>query len=712
MHTPRQIVTAYFHQLVFGCDSLACTTANCRSCSLFHHELSDPDAAAFLSLRLARDHWFHPTLCDGLSPVVFEPGLRDQADEFTSVVRQLHANAGVGLSKSEAMAAISTALHDVDVFAYIMLGAGQQSSLRTLALDADQIIILCSVTSLHTDLFAPSAPQFKRLVGQICATQKFTFRLLRALLLTFCFTEFMIGNGVSHEFAQIMNFVNSLPSDIQELVLIEFPRIPALFTQALYIAQTNLTVWSLNCLIETRHSRSMWANRVHSLDVQMMAVFINNLRFVASDENMTSEFFVNEVFTNLLSPEKELISFLNGDENHSIFSWPSVLTLRFKNAVLQLFSRIRHESIIHVVIHRRGNAVTERDVRLFLEVKRDDIVNTTLQALENVDAETLTKKLIVVFKGEQAHDGGGVAREFFYLFCKAAFLEDYGLFKRVTGGKYWFQTNPQQSVVYFSLLGTIMALALDNSVLLPIRFPRLLYKKLCRRKLLLKDLADIDEELMGSFEMLRAIRARGEEVGDCELTFSVSTDSFDPHGSVYPLKAGGEAIVVTNENLDEYIDLYSHYLMVTAVERQFNHFQKGFHKIGANHIFGIFLYDEIDILVSGTDVSNWNELKERARYIDGYTVDSLTVNWFWEVFDDLTDDQKRLLLRFTTGSDRTPVSGLSDVRLTLQRMGDPEKLPVAHTCFNILSLPDYPSKSVLKRNLVIAIENAEGFGLI
>ena len=39
------------------------------------------------------------------------------------------------------------------------------------------------------------------------------------------------------------------------------------------------------------------------------------------------------------------------------------------------------------------------------------------------------------------------------------------------------------------------------------------------------------------------------------------------------------------------------------------------------------------------------------------------------------------------------------------------RLPMAHTCFNQLILPAYKHKKVLKQKLLIAIQNAEGFGL-
>jgi len=86
--------------------------------------------------------------------------------------------------------------------------------------------------------------------------------------------------------------------------------------------------------------------------------------------------------------------------------------------------------------------------------------------------------------------------------------------------------------------------------------------------------------------------------------------------------------------------------------------------------------------------------------------------WFWEIFDELSNEQKAQFLRLATGTDRTAISGLRDVNLRIQRTGDATKLPVAQTCFNILGLPDYPSKEAMMVKLMIALENNEGFGLI
>ena len=101
-----------------------------------------------------------------------------------------------------------------------------------------------------------------------------------------------------------------------------------------------------------------------------------------------------------------------------------------------------------------------------------------------------------------------------------------------------------------------------------------------------------------------------------------------------------------------------------------------------------------------------------ALYVDGYPEKSNEVKWFWEIFDEMSEQQKQNFFRFSTGSDRVPAGGLGFFKLKVQRINDPTKLPVAHTCMNIFALPAYKSKEEMKKKVLIAIENTEGFGLI
>lgn len=89
------------------------------------------------------------------------------------------------------------------------------------------------------------------------------------------------------------------------------------------------------------------------------------------------------------------------------------------------------------------------------------------------------------------------------------------------------------------------------------------------------------------------------------------------------------------------------------------------------------------------------------------------MKWFWEIVHDFDDEQKKKFLRFVTGSDRSPLRGMSQLAFTITGTGlDDERLPSSHTCFNDFILPKYSSKELLKGKLLQAIEYHEGFGLI
>ncbi len=86
--------------------------------------------------------------------------------------------------------------------------------------------------------------------------------------------------------------------------------------------------------------------------------------------------------------------------------------------------------------------------------------------------------------------------------------------------------------------------------------------------------------------------------------------------------------------------------------------------------------------------SNFNEvyqacLKCKVHVLDfislnsrNYVYDSVVISFismfsrnFWEIVHSFTEDQKKLLLQFTTGSDRVPIGGLAKLKLIIARNG-------------------------------------------
>ena len=109
---------------------------------------------------------------------------------------------------------------------------------------------------------------------------------------------------------------------------------------------------------------------------------------------------------------------------------------------------------------------------------------------------------------------------------------------------------------------------------------------------------------------------------------------------------------------------------------------------------------------------NINLSPEGARY-DGYAEFDPTIRHFWTVFNELDESQRKRLLEFFTGSDRCPVGGLGKLKMTITKNGpESNRLPTAHTCFNVLLLPEYQSVDLLRDRLLKALDNAMGFGLV
>jgi ubiquitin-protein ligase E3 A len=172
---------------------------------------------------------------------------------------------------------------------------------------------------------------------------------------------------------------------------------------------------------------------------------------------------------------------------------------------------------------------------------------------------------------------------------------------------------------------------------------------------------------------------------------------------------------VTEQNVEEYVKLYVHYTFIKQCEDKLRSFKRGFYKVCDEDLMSqLFKPQELEQLICGSRVLDFKAWEKNCRFIEGYTAESAQAKWLWEiVHEDLTDDQRKKFLAFTTGSDRAPINGLGNVKLYVGRHGeDSEMLPSSHTCFNHLLIPEYSSKEKLKAKLILAISNAEGFGLM
>lgn len=277
---------------------------------------------------------------------------------------------------------------------------------------------------------------------------------------------------------------------------------------------------------------------------------------------------------------------------------------------------------------------------------------------------------------------------------------------------FWFNPSSLENEGQYTLIGIVLGLAIYNNCILDVHFPMVVYRKLMGKKGTLLDLADSHPALHQSLKEILVYE--GDVEKDMMLTFQISQTDLFGNPVMHDLKEDGEKIPVTNDNKRDFVSLYADYILNQSVEVQFKAFRRGFHMVtNESPLKYLFRADEIELLICGSRNLDFHALEQSAEYDGGYTKDTQVVKYFWEVVHSFGEEQKRLLLQFTTGTNRAPVGGLGKLKMIIAKNGsDSDRLPTSHTCFNALLLPEYSSKETLQERLLKAITYAKGFGML
>ncbi|XP_045036552.1 ubiquitin-protein ligase E3A isoform X2 [Daphnia magna] len=434
--------------------------------------------------------------------------------------------------------------------------------------------------------------------------------------------------------------------------------------------------------------------------------------------------FYNEPLSDVVEMDRDFAYFAAASEappsasnvglKISFMNFPFILTPAAKALGLYYDNRIRmyserRQSIFNSVMNGQPS-----NPYLKLKIRRDHVIEDALIGLEMVAMENpsdLKKQLVVEFEGEQGIDEGGLSKEFFQLVIDQVFNPDYAMFAFNSDTRnFWFNPTSFESDAQFTLIGIILGLAIYNTIILDIHFPMVVYRKLLGRKGTFEDLQELDPTLWkGLTELLEYSDSDMEET--LMQTFSISYK--DVFGVVYnhDLKENGASCNVNLENRREFVELYADYLLNECIGRQFAAFHRGFAMVtDESPLNTLFRPEEVEQLVCGSHIFDFEELQNATEYDGGFDNKSETIQHFWSVVHELSVEDKRRLLQFTTGSDRVPVGGLGRLKLIIARNGaDSDRLPMAHTCYNVLLLPEYNNKEKLKERLMKAIDYSKGF---
>ncbi|KAJ8252809.1 hypothetical protein GJAV_G00205860 [Gymnothorax javanicus] len=357
--------------------------------------------------------------------------------------------------------------------------------------------------------------------------------------------------------------------------------------------------------------------------------------------------------------------------------------------------------------------------KLKLIIRRDHLLEDAFNQIMCYSRKDLQRsKLYVTFVGEEGLDYSGPSREFFFLVSRELFNPYYGLFEYSANDTYTVQISPMSAFVdnhheWFRFSGRILGLALIHQYLLDAFFTRPFYKGLLRIPCDLSDLEYLDEEFHQSLQWMK-----DNDINDMlDLTFTVNEEVF---GQITEreLKPGGANIPVSEKNKKEYIERMVKWRIERGVVQQTESLVRGFYEVVDARLVSVFDARELELVIAGTAEIDLGDWRNNTEYRGGYHDNHIVIRWFWAAVERFNNEQRLRLLQFVTGTSSIPYEGFASLRgsngprrFCVEKWGKITSLPRAHTCFNRLDLPPYPSFSMLYEKMLTAVEETSTFGL-
>ncbi|VDO54170.1 unnamed protein product [Schistosoma margrebowiei] len=417
-----------------------------------------------------------------------------------------------------------------------------------------------------------------------------------------------------------------------------------------------------------------------------------------------------------------------------------------------LFRDFVREDKASLGIHTRTNWLTDDGpVGAVITVHRNRIVEDGYQQLANLTSSQLRMKIRVQFVNEMGLDEvgidlDGVFKEFLEETLRRVFDPSLNLF-RVTNDQRLYPSptsHLQEShLQLFEFLGKMLAKAVYECIVVDVPFANFFLTQLLGREKagcysFLDELATLDKEL---YKSLSYIKHYDGDVSDLEFTYSYAEDCLG-QVIIHDLCPGGRQISVTNDVKISYVHSVAHFRMYKQIRAQTASFIRGFYSILNPDWLAMFSPSELQTLISGDSSSmDIDDLKQHTRYSGGFHSNHRVIRWLWDILRrDFDDRERSLFLKFVTSCSRPPLLGFANLEPPFcircvhytnedQDVGDTlgsvlkgflgvvgrreevSRLPTASTCFNLLKLPNYSSRSALKEKLRYAINSHAGFEL-
>lgn len=417
------------------------------------------------------------------------------------------------------------------------------------------------------------------------------------------------------------------------------------------------------------------------------------------------------------------------------FFIPFVVRLRIFQAFVSL-DRERSQSDGGLVLNMFGQLAKHK-----INIRRDHLLEDAFEGCDKLGKDFKNPIGVTFFNEygpEQGIDGGGITKEFITSVCREAFQplpdDEYdgsksklGLFSvtkdqllypnPILGvGSKFSKLSPEErreGLQYMKFLGKIIGKCLYEEILVDVEFALFFLQKwtgMTRNSF--DDMYSLDPDVYSSLVKVHNYPGNVEE--DLSLDFTVTQDVGHGNKATIPLVENGANRAVTNSTRLEYIHAVANYKLNTALHVQTSAFLQGMSTIVSLNWLSMFNGPELQMLISGGSAKiNFQDLKDNCVLFEYRNSDD-TMAYFWQVLEEFSNEDKHRFIKFVTSTPKAPLLGFGALRpkFAIRRAGnDPSRLPTASTCVNMIKLPNYANKRILREKLLTSIRADAGFDL-
>lgn len=355
-----------------------------------------------------------------------------------------------------------------------------------------------------------------------------------------------------------------------------------------------------------------------------------------------------------------------------------------------------------------------------ININREEIITQSMTQFKSINPY---KELKINFIGEVNQDAGGLIREWLTVLFQELLSEKMKLFEKADTNE--FSLKIYQNIDYYSeknreifnFIGKILAKSLLENLTINTCFNKYIYKVILDEPVDFSDYIFINQTDYHSLEKMKKI----ENLSDLSVTFSVQYKNENNELITEDLITNGREIEVTKDNLDFYIkSKIKYYLNKDKI--LINEIKKGLISLIPENLIKILKSDELELILNGTPFIDLEDWKTHTIYNGYYTTDQI-IKDFWNIMSEMTQENLVKILQFCTGSKRVPIGGFKSLEsnrgntsLFCLTKVDYESNKInyirAHTCFNRLDIPNFPTKQLLQEAIDFIITNEIlGFGI-